>query len=208
MKATYSLFLLILCSSLLLCPGCKRQSQNQAQAASITSWHEGALKIAASSKAPKTIYVDAAGHMRSAPNLAEQLGRALAKGSFRLADAPSKAGYILHVNIVDEGDVAPEALKAAVRAGYGSKTIFQGSGARAVLVDALMVQRKVPKAPRPSRERMQNASSRNAIGSSQMRLAVMATGGPHGAEYKEGDYTESVGRAIASELAQSLETGK
>lgn len=163
----------------------------------ITALHEGRLTLPAQSDAPKLIYVDVQENARLAPRLAEHLGAALAADNFRLADAPSKAGHILHVNIVQEGQGSAASVRNAVKAGYGQKARFSGTGVRAMLADALMVQRKVPSHKRPSRARMKNASTRNALGSAQMRVAVL------GPDKKTS--LEDFSRAMAGELARSIE---
>lgn len=181
----------------LLAAGCARQ--HEAISAELVTLHNGSLMLPDKKDAPRLIYVDARQSASHAPNLARYLGQALKKSKFRLAETPSKAGYILHVNILNDGQIAPDNLARAVKNGYGAKAAFDGHGARAMLVDALMVQRRVPTAPRPSRQRMKNISSRNALGSSQMRLAVMA------ANAKSSPARVEFSQAIAQELATRLE---
>lgn len=185
---------------LLTAVACVRQ--HHAESAELTTFHAGDLKLPDNPDAPKTVYVDASASPGMAASLARHLGTALASGDFRIAATPSKAGYILHVKILREGQVAPDSLKAAVNAGYGGKSAFRGQGAQALLADALMVQRRVPSAKRPSRQRLKNITSRNALGSSQMRVAVMATGKTGAAR------TEDLSRAMANELAMQMKKGK
>lgn len=184
---------LFCCALIFLAAACVRH--NQAQSAELTTLHAGSLKLPDNPDAPKLVYVHASAN--AAPYLEQYLCTALKNGKFRMTGAPSKAGYILHVKVLREGQVAPDALRAAVQSGYGGKTGFHGSGAQAMLVDALMVQRRVPSAKRPSRQRLKNITSRNALGSSQMRIAVMARANT--ARY------DDFSRAIAKELALSLE---
>lgn len=179
----------------MLFTGCVKQQA--AQSAELATYHQGNLSLPDNPKAPKLIYVDCREGAELAPHLNEYLERALAQGRFHLADSPSKAGYILHVNILRQGDVAPDSLKAAVNAGYGTKAKFHGNGADGMLVDALMVQRRIPEAARPSHQKMKNIASRNALDSSQMRMGILATGKKHG--------QEEFSRAIAQELALRVE---
>lgn len=189
-------WLAALCVFLLLfAPGCVRQ--HVAESAELSTLHKGSLRLAENPSAPKLIYVDCREGADMAPHLDAHLENALKRGKFRLADSPSKAGYILHVNILRHGSVAPESLKSAVNAGYGAKAGFSGSGADAMLVDALMVQRRVPEAAKASTQKMKNISARNALDSSQMRMGIMAKGKRHSAE----EFSE----AIAQELALRVE---
>lgn len=176
---------------ILLGPGCVHQET--AQSAELATFHQGNLRLPDNPKAPKLIYVDCGQGGDIAPHLNQHLEKALAQGKFRLAKSPSQAGYILHVNIIKHGDASPEKLKAAVNAGYGSRTSFSGKGADAMLVDALIVQRRIPEAKHPSHQKMKNISSRNAIDSTQMRMGIIALG----KKYEKEDFS----RAIAKELA-------
>lgn len=182
------------CLSIILPTACVRQ--HAAQSAELVALHQGSLKLPDKPDAPKMIYVDANANPALAQSLVKDLGTLLAKSKFRIASSPSKAGYILHVKVLREGAVAPDILKATVDSGYGGPDRFSGQGAKAMLVDALMVQRRVPSAKRPSRQRLKNISSRNALGSSQIRLAVMYPGSAP----KNTDFI----MAIAKELAESL----
>jgi len=198
MKTAPLRFFCAFCACLILIAACVRQN---AKSAEITALHSGSLKMPDNPDAPKLVYVDASANPKLAANLTQNLGSALTHSQFRMADSPSKAGYILHVKILGKGQASPDSIKTAVSAGYGGKANFSGSGANAMLVDALMVQRRIPNAKRPSRQRLKNITSRNALGSSQMRLAVMT----FGKRYANKD--EAFSRAIASELALRMERG-
>lgn len=163
----------------------------------IATFHEGDLKLPDNPDAPKLIYVDCREGARHAPRLNEHLEKALASGKFRLADSPSKAGYILHVNILRRGEANQDSLKQAVKAGYGGSANLNGAGGEAMLVDALMVQRRVPEAKRPSRQKMKNISARNALDSAQMRIGALAN-------RKDRD-AEDFSSAVAKELALRVE---
>lgn len=190
-------FVLTCTFCLLLLAACVRQQH--ALSAEITTLHNGSLKIPEQADAPKCVYIDTSDSARQTPQLAKYLGIALSHGKFRMAESPSKAGYILHVKVLQTGQTTPEALKKAVNAGYGKKARLRGSGVDAMLVDALMVQRRVPSAKRPSRQRLKNISSRNALGSSQMRIAVM------GAVPSGHNLQDDFSHALANELALRME---
>lgn len=196
---------LLLGMLLLALPGCRHQTEAkvppapQASDAARTpvAIHQGSLHIPHHVEAPRVVYVDARAAESHAPHLRDHLAEALRKSKFRLADTPSKAGYILHVQILKDGQIDPQSLKSAVQAGYGKKSSLKGGGTRALLVDALMVQRRIPSAKRPSRQQMKNISSRNALGSNRMRLAVYTPA--------SGNNAEDFSRALARELALRME---
>lgn len=185
-KSVFALLALFIFSS-----ACARS--DIAESAELETYHEGSLHIPDNKGAPKKIYVDCQGGAKLAASLDAQLEKALGGGNFRIVGTPSEAGYILHINIIQSGKVAPDVLKGAVKAGYGKKMKFQGSGADAMLVDALMVQRRVPKAERSSQRKLKNISARNALESSQMRVGVLNPGKDRTAE----DFTSALARALA-----------
>lgn len=178
---------------ILVFSGCLRHQE--AASAEIQAFHSGDIRLAADKDIPKTIYVDLRDADGALVSLPEEIKRTIAGKRFRLADSPSKAGYILHINIVRQGSVDPAQFAALVNAGYGSKAKFSGQGATGLLADALMVQRTVPSHKRPSRARLKNITSRNARDSSQMRLGLLAKDKP-----AEGMFA----RALARELQNAM----
>lgn len=126
--------------------------------------------------------------------------RYLESTGVRLVEKPSQAGYILHISLLCEGTVSPEVLSALVESGYGTDARFSGDGGHGLLADILLVARTVPSHARPSRARLKNISSRNALGASQMRLALFAPfePPPHSA------LPESFVDALSRELDQAL----
>ena len=173
---------------------CACVQQRHAVSGDLTTLHAGSLHLPTTPSAPMRIFVDSPGNS----TLADTLGRQLKNSRFQVVDAPSKAGYILHVTVLNQGQVNPEVLKAAVNSGYGAPSAFSGKGAYAMLADALMVQRRVPEAKRPTRQKLKNISARNAIDNTQMRLAVLDSHEPS-AQGKEAFIT-----AMTRELATQI----
>lgn len=150
--------------------GCARQADHSP--AKVRVYHSGNLTVSEKGKTSNTIYIDI--HGNDTAQLASRLESALRQSSFKIVDSPSEAGYILHVTLVREGNVDPLSFPDIVNAGYGSEARFTGSGATAVVTDALLVKRKVPTAKRPVKARLKNISTRNALDNSQMRLGLIA----------------------------------
>lgn len=150
--------------------GCVRH--HTAQSAEIKTFRSGSLRVASSNDSPKTIYVDTHNAGREALSSAS-IENALKHENFKLVGSPSKAGYILHINILREGSVDPAVLQKLVKGGYGSEAKFSGHGAMGLLTDALLVQRKVPSASKPANAKLKNITKRNALGSKQMRLGLL-----------------------------------
>lgn len=150
--------------------GCVRQQQ--AVADEIQSYRSGDLNISSSSTSPKLIYVEARDAGRPLP-VSQKLKSALAAENFRIVNTPSEANYILHLNVLQSGSVNTQIFQNLVDEGYGTQANFSGAGAEGLLVDALLVQRRIPSHSRPSKAKLKNISTRNALESAQMRVGVM-----------------------------------
>lgn len=181
--------------------GCAREKAVASD--EIKSYQSGSLHVSSHKDAPRTIYIDLGSPGKSDPALSREMAKALAEEHFQVADSPSEAGYILHISVLQEGNVSPDVLKSLVNAGYGSEARFAGNGATGLLADALLVQRRVPQAARPSRARLKNISERNALESTQMRVGLLASPGAGGVTHA---FSEALVHALASSLAQGQQT--
>lgn len=175
--------------SLLTAAACAREKAPESRE-EIKVYRSGSLKAAGKTDAGTPIYIDAQAEGKPSRELGRDLEKALRAGDFKIASSPSKAGYILHVSLLSEGEVAPGALQSLVDAGYGAGARFTGGGAKGALADALLVQRNAPRGER--RAHLKNISRRNAVGSGRMRLGLLASG------------TGSAGPALANALAREI----
>lgn len=166
--------LLVLLLTLAMSYACVRQ--REAESSEIHVLREGALTPMEHGDVPDRMYVDVRDMTGRSLQLPAHMCRNLGTTRITLVENPSEAGYILQISLLDEGTVSPEVLADLVEGGYGTPARFSGSGASALLADILLVQRKVPSHARPSRARLKNITSRNAVGSSQMRLGLLV---PH-----------------------------
>lgn len=167
---TYSAIVALLICSL---PGCVRQNNKTPDAAQTETFTNGDLRLPRHADAPGRIYVEARNSAGEQLPISRNLEAALASKSFTIVSSPSKAGYILNINILQRGDVNPAILDRLVQEGYGAPSGFTGSGGIGMLVDALLVQRRVPLGKRPGHARLKNISARNAMESAQMRLGAV-----------------------------------
>ena len=161
-------FLPCLLLPLLLLSGCVRQSQSLHPEAQV--FNQGLLSPLEKS-AP--LYISAHDASGRTLHLSEKTREILDASGLKLTEKPSAAAYILQIAILGQGNVSAARLKALVDAGFAQPFDFKGSGAMGILADMLLVQRQIPTHERPSRARMKNISSRNAISSSQMRLGLL-----------------------------------
>lgn len=151
--------------------GCVRQNAAAPRDAKI--WVDGTLKLPGRPDAPRSVYVDVRGPNGQPLPLSQNLREAVASGNYQIVENPSEAGYIMHVTVVQEGQVSPEIMQKLVKEGYGAKARFSGSGADGMLADVLLAQRRVPSAKRPGYAKLKNVSARNVLESAQMRLGVI-----------------------------------
>lgn len=186
--------------ALILAMSCACVRQREAVDAEIRVLREGALTPMEHGDVPDKMYVDVRDMTGRALRLPAHAGRNLGDARIALVENPSEAGYILQVSLLDEGAVAPETFAALVEEGYGTPARFSGRGASGLLADILLVQRTVPSHSRPSRARLKNITSRNAVGSSQMRLGLLVPHEtpPHNA------LPASFADALARELGEAL----
>lgn len=183
-----------------LLPACERARQTGKEEAEIVIQKSGALELSSEKDFPKTIYIDVRDETGNLPLTPEYLPKMLKEDNFIVVDNPSEAAYILNIFLLKEGRTDPEALKSMAQAGYDSKADFSGDGHSAWLADALLVQRRVPEARRESHVRLKNISSRNAIGNSQMRVALSS---PIKIEGRKA-YAQTFARSLAQAIRESL----
>ena len=178
--------------------GCVRN--NVAAPREIEKHHSGSLSMPLKKDIPRVIYVDMRDSAGPRSSLPPEIIDAIRHENFEITDSPSKAGYILHINIIREDTVDPLVFAEIAKAGYGGEANFSGSGAKALLADAILVQRNVPAAKRPSQERLKNISARNARDSGQMRIGLMLAGD----DAADPAYSRLFYTALADELQLAL----
>ncbi len=187
---------------LILAMSCACVRQREAVDAEIRVLREGALTPMEHGDVPDRMYVDVRDMTGRALRLPAHAGRNLGNARVELVEKPSEAGYILQVSLLDEGTVDPETFATLVKEGYGTPARFSGGGASGLLADILLVQRKVPSHSRPSRARLKNISSRNAVGSRQMRVGLLVPHEtpPHAA--LPASFADALARELGAALSQ------
>lgn len=165
-------FFLLLLLSLCLLGGCIRRGDGDASQVEVL--RSGELSSAGGDEDIADVaYVnvrDKSNRVFGLHSLAETY---LSSKGFTVTDNPSQAGYIIQITVLDAGPVDPDSLRRVVDAGYDAPSKLSGTGGTALLTDVLLVQRRVPNARRPNKANLKNISSRNAVASSRMRLALL-----------------------------------
>lgn len=161
----------------------------------------GSLEAQGGPGVARTVYVDARDALKPAPVLRDAIVRHLTGAGFEVIDSPSKAGHILHVNVVAAGECDAGTARAAIDAGFDSPVRLQGGGSVVIVADALLVERNVPSPHKARSNAMRSITRRNALADSRLRLGIIL---PH---IDRSPLVEaSVADRLAQELCRPLET--
>lgn len=190
MKHLRKSFALLLFVCLLLSSACVKQG---GQAGPLDVYRNGRLDEAGTDIA-EVAYVNVRDSTALVGNLHGEIERRLRTHGIELTQNPSQAGYILQISVLTCAPSATEILKQRVDAGYGAPATLSGAGNTALVTDALLVLRRVPRAGK--KQALQNISNRQAVASSQMRLGLQA--------HKVLDTTQSLPPDIGSRLAAEI----
>lgn len=200
MKNLFSLHILGLFALVILTFACERTKQINHEDMEIAVLKSGHLELSAKKDFPKSIYIDIRDETGNLPLTPEYLPKMLKEDNFEVVDNPSKAAYILHIFLLREGQTNPDVLKQLVEAGYDNNATFSGEGHSAWLADALLVQRRIPEAQRQSHIRLKNISARNALGNSQMRIAISSPVKMEGRK----EFAQAFAKSLAQAIRETL----
>ena len=186
---------LLLALTCLCLSACVRQGT--ASPESVEVCHSGSFDVGGNGEIANSIYTDVQGQTDGLERLIAETEAKLRLAGYRTTNNPSEAGHILHLNVLFSGKCSAEALRGAVDRGYASPLRFGGGSATGMVVDALLVQRRVPQAKRPSHVRLKNISNRNAVGNSQIRFGLLL---PTGSRKMSPAFVDVLSREIVAAL--------
>ena len=195
---TFIRYILVLCVLFATLCGCVRQPADSAR---VEVLHQGQLEQPESdANIHPAVYVNVRDNTNKLFGLRAQTESWLQRQGFTVVPNPSEAGYILQVAVLSAGIAAPESVRQMVAAGYDTPSQLSGRGSTALVADVLLVQRHVPSAQQPSRSKLKSISKRNAVASSQMRIALLVH-----QEFKTGAGMPPVfAETLAKELGASV----
>lgn len=160
----------------------------------------GSLEAQGGPGVARTVYVDARDARRPAPVLRDAIVRRLTGAGFDVIESPSKAGHILHVNIVAAGECNADAARTVISAGFDSPVQLRGKDSIVIVADALLVERTVPSPNRARSNAMRSIARRNALADSRLRLGIIL---PH--VTRSPLVEASVADRLAQEICRPLE---
>lgn len=194
MKQLNRSLILLLLACLLLSSACVKQSR---QAGPLDVYRNGKLDEAGTDIAD-VAFVSVRDSTTLVGNLHGEIERRLQAHGIQLTGNPSQAGYILQISVLSCASSSTDSLKQSVDAGYGAPVVLSGKGHTALVTDALLVLRRVPRAGK--KQALQSISNRQAVASSQMRLGLQAR--------KEldtsNDLPPDVGNKLAAEICTPI----
>lgn len=168
MKQLKRTLVLLLFACLLLSSACVKQTR---QAGPLDVYRNGQLDEAGTDIAD-VAFVSVRDSTTLVGNLHGEIERRLQTHGIQLTGNPSQAGYILQISVLSCAPSSTDNLKQSVEAGYGAPVVLSGKGNTALVTDALLVLRRVPRAGK--KQALQSISNRQAVASSQMRLGLQA----------------------------------
>ena len=120
-----------------------------------------------------TVYFSIRDGLGLGPVFHDFVAQRLALKGFALTRKPSKADRIVEIAVVARGRASQASAEACVRQGYaGSGALEPGDGS-ALVADVLLVRRRAH--VEGSKAHLQNISARNAVSSTKLRLASLAS---------------------------------
>ena len=190
--------ILLLVLALAVLSGCVRPS---ASAARVEVLRQGQLEEPENdADIHPVVYVNVRDNTNKVFGLRTQVETWLQRQGYTVVPNPSEAGYILQIVVLAAGTTAPETARQVVTAGYDASSQLSGKGGTALVADVLLVQRHVPSTQGSRRTNLKNIGKRNAVGSSQMRIALLVH-----QEFKTGAGMPPVfAETLAKELATSV----
>lgn len=190
--------ILMLCLAFAALCGCVRQP---ADAARVEVLRQGQLEEPeADVNIHPAVYVNVRDNTNKVFGLRTQVETWLQRQGYTVVPNPSEAGYILQIVLLSASTTAPETARQVVAAGYDAPSQLHGKGGTALVADVLLVQRHVPSTQGSRRTNLKNIGKRNAVGSSQMRIGLLAQ-----QEFKVGAGMPPVfAETLAKELATSV----
>lgn len=191
--------ILLLCLYLTVMQGCVQQHKAPLIPTFETLQSEN-IHVDVTPDAPSRVYVslrDTTDKVFGLRKLAEQR---IADMGYEITNNPSRAGYILQIDVLAVGLADAQAVRQAVPLGYGGALNLPPDlhrpDASVLVADVLLALRNKPQALKKRSHVLRAASSRSAVASYQMRVAVISNTTSKTTEADITYYEEALVKAI------------
>lgn len=189
--------LALLFSLALCCTACAR---HPALGPTWNVLRSGDLSVRGGPDIEPAVYADVRRNRKPSGILRSAIANRLSAAGFVMTDTPSRAGYILHVNVAAAGEGDAASARRAADAGFGGSAVLDGEKSSVIVADILLVERRVPEARRERIRDMRSIGRRNAVADSRMRVVLHQPGIARGA-----GLMLAAANALAEEICRPLE---
>lgn len=204
MNTYFRIWLLVVVCALAVV-GCV-QRQVGSSAVNVETIQSEVVRVDITPDAPSRVYVSLRDKTEKIFGLRALMEAHIIGLGYEVTNNPSRAGYILQVDVLAAGTADAQAVRLAVQGGYGAPLSIAGQGAEAMVVDVLLALRNKPQTLKKRSHVLRAASSRSAVASYQMRAATISsnTKTPFSAEVRlfEDPLVRAIGAMLPSPPAQ------
>lgn len=166
--------LVVLCAVVMA--GCV-QRQAKPLSTSFETVQSEDIRVEITPDAPARVYVSLRDKTEKVFGLRDLVEAHIRSLGYEITNNPSRAGYILQIDVLAAGPADAQAVRQAVPGGYGAALTIGGEGAEVMVSDVLLALRNKPQPLKKRSHVLRAASSRSAVASYQMRVATIADGG-------------------------------
>lgn len=124
--------------------------------------------------APSRVYVSLRDKTDKVFGLRSLVESRLTQLGYEITNNPSRAGYILQIDVLSVGLADAQAVRQAVPLGYGGPLHIQGTDSSVLVSDVLLALRNKPQSLKKRSHVLRAVSSRSAVASYQMRVATIS----------------------------------
>lgn len=169
--------IMILCLCMVGMQGCVKH-QTTPVAPTFETVQSENVHVDVTPDAPSRVYVSLRDKTDKVFGLRSLVEKHLTSLGYEITNNPSRAGYILQIDVLAVGIADGQAVREGVRLGYGAPLNVSGSDSSALVTDVLLALRNKPQALKKRSHVLRAASSRSAVASYQMRIATISDSPP------------------------------
>lgn len=165
--------IILLCLCLAGIQGCVQQQKKLAIPEFETLQSEN-VHVDVTPDAPSRVYVSLRDKTDKVFGLRSLVEAHLTSMGYEITSNPSRAGYILQIDVLSVGLASAQAVRQAVPLGYGGPLDVQGTDSSVLVSDVLLALRNKPQPLKKRSHVLRASSSRSAVASYQMRVATIS----------------------------------
>ncbi|MEG2173401.1 MAG: complement resistance protein TraT [Desulfovibrionaceae bacterium] len=169
-KYLRGMLLLCLCVALSACV----QHKSSPLVPTIETLQSEKVRIDITPDAPPRVYVSLRDKTDKVFGVRTLVEQRLTSMGYEITNNPSRAGYILQIDVLVVGLASGQAVRAAVPLGYGAPVDVAGTDSSVLVSDVLLALRNKPQALKKRSHVLRAVSSRSAVASYQMRVATLS----------------------------------